>query len=226
MEEKGIPIPKFITKSKMEPDPMKDNDVSDCVNNNFNESGKNWVNIAFGLSEEVKNPPEVNANEIIPPFEGVEEKNHTRMQESQKVEDERKIDGSQGLEDKYPKTTGGLLDAEVAKGVPVVDPSHSSPGIAAQRLVRGGGENHIVVSGIKNTATGLCGNYWTSSPGGRRKSQPPEILQVESCKKFPYYSESPPRKGLLPPCSCCKTGISALVGSPPKIVCKVDRYLV
>ena len=181
MEEKGIPIPKFITKSKMEPDPMKDNDVSDCVNNNFNESGKNWVNIAFGLSEEVKNPPEVNANEIIPPFEGVEEKNHTRMQESQKVKDERKIDGSQGLEDKYPKTTGGLLYAEVAKGVPVVDPSHShsSPAIAAQRLVRGGGENHIVVSGIKNTATGLCGNYWTSSPGGRRKSQPPEILQVE-----------------------------------------------
>ena len=190
MEEKGIPIPKFITKSKMEPDPMKDNDVSDCVNNNFNESGKNWVNIAFGRSEEVKKPPEVNANEIIPPFEGVEEKNHTRMQESQKVEDERKIDGSQGLEDKYPKTTGGLLDAEVAEGVPVVDPSHSSPGIAAQRLVRGGGENHIVVSGIKNTATGLCGNYWTSSPGGRRKSQPPEILQVESCKKFPYCSES------------------------------------
>ena len=195
MEEKGIPIPKFITKSKMEPDPVKDNDVSDCVNNNLNESGNNWVNIAFGRIEEVKKPPEINANEIIPSFEGVEEKNHTRMQESQKVEDERKIDGSQGLEDKYPKTTGGLLDAEVAKGVPVVDPSHShsSPAIAAQRLVRGGGENHIVVSGIKNTATGLCGNYWTSSPGGRRKSQPPEILQVESCKKFPYCSESTQR---------------------------------
>ena len=186
MEEKGIPLPKFITKSKEEPDSMRNNDVSDCVNNNCNESGKNWVNIAFGRSEEevgVEKAPEVNANEIISPSEGVEKKISTKMEESQDEENERKIDGSQDLEDKYPKTTGGLLDAEVAKGVPVFDPSPLS-----QKVVRGGGETHIVVSGIRNTATGLCGNYWTSSPGGRRKSQPPEILQVELSTNFTIFT--------------------------------------
>ena len=46
---------------------------------------------------------------------------------------------------------------------------------------KGEDEYVIVVSGVKDT--GLCGNYWNVSEGGRRRSKPPETLQMGKEKR-------------------------------------------
>ena len=42
--------------------------------------------------------------------------------------------------------------------------------------VAGDDEYQIIVTGVKDT--GLCGGYWGKVEGGRRRSKPPETLQM------------------------------------------------
>merc|ERR1711983_766310 len=63
-------------------------------------------------------------------------------------------------------------DAEL----PEFDPDKFTPGYVPQSVKKGEHEYNIIVSGVKDT--GLCGNYWNVSEGGRRRSKPPETLQM------------------------------------------------
>merc|ERR550539_391195 len=50
------------------------------------------------------------------------------------------------------------------------------------KTVKKGDEEYtIVVTGVKDT--GLCGNYWNVSDSGRRRSRPPETLQMGKEKR-------------------------------------------
>jgi len=63
-------------------------------------------------------------------------------------------------------------DAEL----PEFDPEKFTPGYVPKTVKKGEDEYMIVVSGVKDT--GLCGNYWSVGEGGRRRSKPPETLQM------------------------------------------------
>jgi len=61
------------------------------------------------------------------------------------------------------------------------DPDKFAPGYVPKTVKKGEDEYVIVVSGVKDT--GLCGNYWNVSEGGRRRSKPPETLQMGKEKR-------------------------------------------
>ena len=61
------------------------------------------------------------------------------------------------------------------------DPEKFTPGYVPKTVKKGSEEYMIVVSGVKDT--GLCGNYWNVSEGGRRRSRPPETLQMGKDKR-------------------------------------------
>lgn len=61
------------------------------------------------------------------------------------------------------------------------DPDKFTPGYVPKTVKKGSEEYMIVVSGVKDT--GLCGNYWNVSEGGRRRSRPPETLQMGKEKR-------------------------------------------
>ena len=61
------------------------------------------------------------------------------------------------------------------------DPDKFTPGYVPKTVKKGSEEYMIVVSGVKDT--GLCGNYWNVGEGGRRRSRPPETLQMGKEKR-------------------------------------------
>jgi len=61
------------------------------------------------------------------------------------------------------------------------DPEKFTPGYVPKTVKKGDDEYQIVVTGVKDT--GLCGNYWNVSDGGRRRSRPPETLQMGKEKR-------------------------------------------
>jgi len=63
-------------------------------------------------------------------------------------------------------------DAEL----PEFDPEKFTPGYVPKTVKKGEDEYMIVVSGVQDT--GLCGKYWNVGEGGRRRSKPPETLQM------------------------------------------------
>merc|ERR1719189_1133679 len=66
-------------------------------------------------------------------------------------------------------------------GVLEFDPDKFTPGYVPKTVKKGDEEYTIVVTGVKDT--GLCGNYWNVSEGGRRRSRPPETLQMGKEKR-------------------------------------------
>merc|ERR1712241_346269 len=60
--------------------------------------------------------------------------------------------------------------------LPEFDPAKFTPGYVPKTVSKGEDEYMIVVSGVKDT--GLCGGYWSVGEGGRRRSKPPETLQM------------------------------------------------
>merc|ERR1719438_68452 len=88
-------------------------------------------------------------------------------------EKERLVEDEATAEDE-PKdpATPVPSDAEL----PEFDPDKFTPGYVPQSVKKGEHEYNIIVSGVKDT--GLCGNYWNVSEGGRRRSKPPETLQM------------------------------------------------
>merc|ERR1711983_52389 len=89
------------------------------------------------------------------------------LEKERLVEDEATADD----EPKDPATPVPS-DAEL----PEFDPDKFTPGYIPQSVKKGEHEYNIIVSGVKDT--GLCGNYWNVSEGGRRRSKPPETLQM------------------------------------------------
>merc|ERR1719394_1437242 len=89
------------------------------------------------------------------------------------LEKERLVEDEATAEDE-PKdpATPVPSDAEL----PEFDPDKFTPGYVPQSVKKGEHEYNIIVSGVKDT--GLCGNYWNVSEGGRRRSKPPETLQM------------------------------------------------
>ena len=75
-------------------------------------------------------------------------------------------------EKKNEKVPATPSDAEL----PEFDPEKFTPGYVPPVVKKGEDEYMIVVSGVKDT--GLCGNYWNVGEGGRRRSKPPETLQM------------------------------------------------
>jgi len=61
------------------------------------------------------------------------------------------------------------------------DPDKFTPGYVPKTVKKGDEEYTIVVTGVKDT--GLCGNYWNVSDSGRRRSRPPETLQMGKEKR-------------------------------------------
>eukprot|EP00090_Calanus_glacialis_P002838 TRINITY_DN1209_c0_g1_i1.p1 TRINITY_DN1209_c0_g1~~TRINITY_DN1209_c0_g1_i1.p1 ORF type:complete len:1016 (-),score=414.02 TRINITY_DN1209_c0_g1_i1:154-3201(-) len=69
------------------------------------------------------------------------------------------------------------------EALPEFDPAKFTPGYVPKTVEKGGDEYMIVVSGVKDT--GLCGGYWgnTETLGNRRRSKPPEALQLGKTEK-------------------------------------------
>jgi len=87
------------------------------------------------------------------------------------VEDEEKEEETTEAESKEPSTP-----APNDEELPEFDPDKFTPGYVPTSVKKGEHEYNIIVSGVKDT--GLCGNYWNVSEGGRRRSKPPETLQM------------------------------------------------
>ena len=60
--------------------------------------------------------------------------------------------------------------------LPEFDPNKFKPGYVPKTVKKGEDEYNIIVSGVKDT--GLCGGYWGNIDGKRRRSKPPETLQL------------------------------------------------
>jgi len=60
--------------------------------------------------------------------------------------------------------------------LPEFDPNKFEPGYVPKTVKKGEDEYAIIVSGVKDT--GLCGGYWGNIEGKRRRSKPPETLQL------------------------------------------------
>jgi len=69
------------------------------------------------------------------------------------------------------------------EALPEFDPAKFTPGYVPKTVQKGEDEYMIVVSGVKDT--GLCGGYWgnTETLGSRRRSKPPEALQLGKTEK-------------------------------------------
>jgi len=80
-------------------------------------------------------------------------------------------------EEKKEKVPATPSDAEL----PEFDPEKFTPGYVPPVVKKGEDEYMIVVSGVKDT--GLCGSYWNVGEGGRRRSKPPETLQMGKNEK-------------------------------------------
>ena len=60
--------------------------------------------------------------------------------------------------------------------LPEFDPDNFQAGYVPKTVKKGEDEYAIVVTGVKDT--GLCGGYWGNIEGKRRRSKPPETLQL------------------------------------------------
>eukprot|EP00092_Neocalanus_flemingeri_P036308 GFUD01039530.1.p1 GENE.GFUD01039530.1~~GFUD01039530.1.p1 ORF type:complete len:1126 (-),score=436.20 GFUD01039530.1:24-3401(-) len=69
------------------------------------------------------------------------------------------------------------------EALPEFDPAKFTPGYVPKTVKKGQDEYMIVVSGVQDT--GLCGGYWgsTENLGSRRRSKPPEALQIGQTEK-------------------------------------------
>jgi len=105
-----------------------------------------------------------------------------REEEADKPEGDAKVDNSNS------KTTPRVGKSSKKGATPTsddaaleFDPDKFAPGYVPKTVKKGEDEYVIVVSGVKDT--GLCGNYWNVSEGGRRRSKPPETLQMGKEKR-------------------------------------------
>ena len=69
------------------------------------------------------------------------------------------------------------------EALPEFDPAKFTPGYVPKVVSKGEDDYMIVVSGVKDT--GLCGGYWgnTENLSSRRRSKPPEALQIGKAEK-------------------------------------------
>merc|ERR1719347_2188594 len=91
-------------------------------------------------------------------------------EEEKEVEEEAEKEAEKEAVDE--ESVAPPSDAEL----PEFDPEKFTPGYVPKTVKKGEDEYMIVVSGVKDT--GLCGNYWSVGEGGRRRSKPPETLQM------------------------------------------------
>jgi len=77
-----------------------------------------------------------------------------------------------------PEKKAKSVDPEPPKDedLPEFDPNKFEPGYVPKTVKKGEDEYAIIVSGVKDT--GLCGGYWGNIEGKRRRSKPPETLQL------------------------------------------------
>ena len=83
------------------------------------------------------------------------------------------------LEEKAPKKKLARREESPRdEELPEFDPDKFEPGYVPKTVKKGEEEYAIVVTGVRDT--GLCGGYWGSGSveGKRRRSKPPEKLQV------------------------------------------------
>jgi len=120
---------------------------------------------AMDTSEEVSETPEA---PVAP--EAEVEAEETKEEEAEEAQEaEETLEAAKGT---TPTPDDGVLE---------FDPDKFTPGYVPKTVKKGDEEYMIVVSGVKDT--GLCGNYWNVQDGGRRRSKPPETLQMGKEKR-------------------------------------------
>ena len=144
--------------------------------------------VAKSVEKEEKKKEEKKVEKEEEKEEKVEEDNA----EEGEVEKEEPMDTIEGEAEtpKEPKSKKAAEkpDEEAGKSTPPpddtaleFDPEKFTPGYVPKTVKKGDEEYTIVVTGVKDT--GLCGNYWNVSEGGRRRSRPPETLQMGKEKR-------------------------------------------
>merc|ERR1712012_314329 len=90
-----------------------------------------------------------------------------------------------------------------------------TPGYVPKTVKKGEDEYMIVVSGVKDT--GLCGSYWNVGEGGRRRSKPPETLQMgKNERRGSVGSVSSEKSGKSSPAPAAKKPAAAAAAATPK----------
>ena len=79
-------------------------------------------------------------------------------------------------EKKEPEAEKEKSEPPKDEELPEFDPNKFEPGYVPKTVKKGEDEYAIIVSGVKDT--GLCGGYWNNTEGKRRRSKPPETLQL------------------------------------------------
>jgi len=125
------------------------------------------------------------------------------------------------------------------EALPEFDPAKFTPGYVPKTVQKGEDEYMIVVSGVKDT--GLCGGYWgnTETLGSRRRSKPPEALQLGKTEKTasrrgsvgsvgssvdttPVVKKTPQAKKVVPPATPQAKSSKKQVTKPEKRVESMD----
>jgi len=98
--------------------------------------------------------------------------------------------------------------------LPDFDPNKFEPGYVPKTVKKGEDEYAIVVTGVKDT--GLCGGYWGSGSveGKRRRSKPPETLQLGKNERRGSVGSVSSDKGKESPAPATKKATSVPAATP------------
>ena len=128
-------------------------------------------------------------------------------------ESEEKVPAA--TEKKQPADSESPKDDEL----PEFDPNKFEPGYVPKVVKKGEDEYAIIVSGVKDT--GLCGGYWGNMEGKRRRSKPPETLQLGKNERRGSVGSVSSDKGKDSP-ALAKKGAS----TPATVTSKADKKQV
>jgi len=96
--------------------------------------------------------------------------------------------------------------------LPEFDPNKFEPGYIPKTVKKGDDEYAIIVSGVKDT--GLCGGYWGNIEGKRRRSKPPETLQLGKNERRGSVGSVNSDKGKESPAPIKKGASTPATGTP------------
>ena len=188
--------------------PLESRDMHSEIILQDDSSGSNTVEISEDLHQEENNvsrdvenkveelmekypPPQTNESkkEVLPKSEYVSDQVDTKKKTvpSEKGEKEHSdFVVSSAEKDSIIPSVSKDGDGIASKSTSISDHIH-----IPKKVMKGGEEYNIVVTGIKDT--GLSGSYWSASPEGRRKSinsQSSSYLPFDSSRPLPFCSKA------------------------------------
>ena len=119
------------------------------------------------------------------------------------------------LEEKAPKKKLARREESPRdEELPEFDPDKFEPGYVPKTVKKGEEEYAIVVTGVRDT--GLCGGYWGSGSveGKRRRSKPPETLQLGKNERRGSVGSVSSDKGKESPAPATKKATSVPAATP------------